>query len=127
MRIAIPVYRFRVSPVFDFSTMAMVIEIENSKENGREEIDLSALDLQDRVERLKKANTDILICAGISLPLHRMLTLSGIKVFPGIVGQIDEVTHAYLSGRLKEKQFMMPGCCRRRKRRGGHCGNLRQR
>ena len=118
MRLVIPVYRFRVSPVFDFSTMAMVIEIDHKKEKKREKIDLAGLGAQARVERLKKASVDTLICAGLSLTLHRMLTLSGIHVIHGVVGAFDEVLNAYQAGSLEERRFLMPGCCRKRRRRG---------
>ena len=121
MRLAIPIFKSRISPVFDFSTKALIIDIEHEKETERHEIDLAGLDLQGKAKRLKDARVIILICAGISLPLHRMLAQAGLEILPGIVGSVDEVLNAYQKRNLKDRQFIMPGFCqRKRKRRHWH-------
>ena len=120
MRLAIPIFRTRVSPVFDFSTRALIIDIEQGQEIDRHEIDLSGVVPQGKVEKLKSSGVNILICAGLSLPLQRLLTLAGLKIIPGIVGSVDEVLNAYQRGNLKENRFMMPGFCQRRRRRRRH-------
>jgi len=126
MRLAIPIFRSRISPVFDFSTRALIVNIEQGKETDRYEIDLHGMAPQGKVERLKDARINTLICAGISLPLQRMLAQAGLEVLPGIVGSVHEVLNAYQQGNLKDRRFMMPGFChRRRKRRHWH-GHRRQ-
>jgi predicted Fe-Mo cluster-binding NifX family protein len=123
MRLAVPVFRSRISPVFDFSTRALIVQFVNGKETDRHEVYLAGQSLQERVQRLKDARADILICAALSLPLQRMLVMAGIQVIPGIVGETDEVINAYQTGSLNERRFLMPGFCHRRGRRrywGGH-------
>jgi hypothetical protein len=39
-----------------------------------------------------------------------MVTASGIKVLPYVTGNIDEVLQAYLTDKLVQPQFVMPGC-----------------
>jgi len=122
MRVALPVFRSRVSPVFDFSTRALIVELDQGKEMRRQEMDVAGMSPRTRIEMLKKAGVDILICAGLSVPLHNMLMMAGVKVVPGIVGEVDDVIRAYQTGDLKQKRFMMPGCCKRgwgRRHRGG--------
>ena len=127
MNLAMPVFRSRISPVFDFSTKALIIDIEQGKETDRHEIDLAGLGPQGKVERLKHEKVNALICAGLSLPLQKMLILAGLKIIPGIVGSADEVLNAYRKGNLKNRQFMMPGFCHRRRRRRRHWhGHRRQ-
>ena len=109
MRLAIPIFRSRISPVLDFSTKCLIISIEQGKEIGRDEICLTGLTNQRRVERLKDARVNTIICAGISLPLQKMLVLAGLDVLFGIVGSVDEVLNAYHKGKLQDRRFMMPG------------------
>ena len=119
MRLVIPIFKSRVSPVFDFSTKALIIDISQGKEISRYEMDLAGLSPQSRVERLKEKDVKILICAGISIPLHRMLGMAGLDVIPGIVGAVEEVLKAYRTGSLESGRFLMPGFCQggwRRKR-----------
>lgn len=124
MLLAIPIFKSRISPVFDFSTNALIVKIEQGQEKDRSEIDLAGLLPQARVERLKSVGVNSLVCASISLPLQRMLVVAGIDVIPGVVGAVDEVLRAYKKGNLKEQRFMMPGLCRRcRKRRGSLGGH----
>ena len=117
MRMAIPIFRSRISPIFDFSTKALIIDIEQGKETERHEIDPAGLDLQGKVKRLKDVRVITLICAGISLPLHKILAQAGLEILPGIVGSVDEVLNAYQRGDLKDRRFMMPGFCQRRRKR----------
>ena len=126
MRLAIPIFKSRISPVFDFSTKALIIDIEQGREVGRSEIDMGGLTPHVRVERLKGAGVNSLVCAGISLTLQRMLVVAGLDVIPGIVGAVDEVLKAYKRVNLKEKRFMMPGLCRRCRKRRGPLGGRRQ-
>lgn len=126
MRLAIPIFESRISPVFDFSTKALIINLEKGKETGRSEINLSGLTPQTRVERLKRTGVNKLVCASLSLPLQRMLVVAGLEVIPGIVGEVDEVLKAYQAGNLKAERFLMPGLCQRCRKRGKYWGGPRQ-
>jgi predicted Fe-Mo cluster-binding NifX family protein len=124
--LAIPIFESRISPVFDYSTKALIIDLEKGKEIGRSEIDLAGLTPQVRVERLKGAGVNALVCASISMPLQRMLIVAGLDVISGIVGVVDEVLKAYQAGHLESSRFMMPGLCQRCRKRRGHWGGHRQ-
>ncbi len=126
MRLAIPIFESRISPVFDFSTKALLFDLEEGKEKGRSEIKLAGLTPQARVERLKIEGVNTLVCASISLALQRMLVDAGLNVIPGIVGSVDEVLKAYQTGNLKSEQFLMPGLCQRCRKRRRHWGGNRQ-
>ena len=117
MNIAIPIFKSRISPVFDYSTRVLIIDSEGDGDNKRNAVDITGLSNPARVERLKTMGVDILICAGISMPLHRMLNMAGVKVIPGIVGEVEEVINAYHRGTLRKGSFDMPGFCHRRRRR----------
>ena len=73
VRIAIPIFRSRVSPVFDSSTRVMLVDIEHNKEIERSEIYLDKLSMTERATILQKLKVKTIICSGISDMLHNML------------------------------------------------------
>jgi hypothetical protein len=56
------------------------------------------------------------ICGGISWPLEVMLLSARVEVIPQTCGSVEDVLKAFMSGRLTEQAFVMPGCCGRRRR-----------
>ena len=109
VRVAIPIFRSRVSPVFDSSTRVMLVDIEHNKEIERSEIYLDELSMTERVTILQKLKVKTIICSGISDMLQNMLQSVKINLITGVAGEIDQVVAAYLSKRLNEPQFHMPG------------------
>jgi len=117
MKVAIPIFRSRVSPVFDWSTRLLLVRIRSGREETGEEIEVGGLGLLERVERLSNAGTDVLICGAIGDFVARLLESKGIRVIPWIAGDIEDVIHALASDEFSHDRFLMPGC-RQRKRRG---------
>jgi predicted Fe-Mo cluster-binding NifX family protein len=107
--VALPVFQSRIAPVFDSCIRVLLIQIEQQRELERSELKIENLLLSERVTALKRAGVTTLICAGISIVPHAMLESAGIRVTPGIIGEVDEVIAAYVSDRLDESQFCMPG------------------
>ena len=117
MKVAIPIFRSRVSPVFDWCTRLLLVRIRSGREEIREDIEVGGLDLLERAERLSNAGTDVLICSAIGDFLARLLESKGIKIIPWIAGEIEDVIHALASDEFPHDRFLMPGC-RQRKCRG---------
>ena len=107
--VAVPVFQSRIAPVFDSCIRVLVIEIEQKRELARSELHIEKLLEFERVAVLRRAGVTTLICAGISNVLHTMLESAGIRVISGIIGQIDDVIRAYVSDRLDDQRFFMPG------------------
>ncbi len=121
MKIAIPVWEGKVSPVFDTASRLLILNVENNKELSRIETYLDENeDLSRRCFRVQELNVDILICGAISRHFQRILVSGGIDVIPWISGAAEEVLTAYLEGNLFLPKFLMPGCTRneRKKNRG---------
>lgn len=111
MRIAIPVWTEKVSPVFDTAARVLVLQYKDSQEISRTETFLEGQDLYSRCHRLKALDVDILICGAISKCYYMMLCKSaGIRVIPWISGTVAEVLEAFLAGTLMDTKFLMPGC-----------------
>jgi predicted Fe-Mo cluster-binding NifX family protein len=109
IRIAIPIFRNKVSPVFDSCTRVFIVDIEEEREIDRKEIYLDALALTERVSILLKSGVETVICGGISDVMASMLMGVKIDLISDITGEIDHVLKAYLEKRLDQTQFHIPG------------------
>lgn len=118
VRLAIPHYRGRVSPVFDVAGNVMLIDIEKGRELRREERSLSRRDLPARAGEFLKLEANVLICGAISAPIEALLASSGVQVIGFLCGPVDEVVSAFLKGQLSRPEYWMPGCGSWRKRFG---------
>lgn len=131
MKVAIPTWDDRISPVFDAAKHLLVVDFQDDVETARSETLIEGTGLPGRAKRLADLGVSVLICGAISLPLEQMLSSAGVKVIPHTCGPTEEVLRAFVAGKLTERAFLMPGCCRRRRRfagsgRGGG-GNARGR
>ncbi|MBW1714368.1 MAG: dinitrogenase iron-molybdenum cofactor biosynthesis protein [Deltaproteobacteria bacterium] len=109
MKIAIPTWNGRVSPVFDAASRLVVVEVGEEGEYSRFETDISEYFPPSKTMRLTGLGVDTLICGAISKPLANMVTTAGINLIAWISGQVEDVLHAFLQGNLFDVQFMMPG------------------
>ncbi len=118
MRIAIPQWQGRVSPVFDVAGNLLLIDIENGQEVRREERRFLGTNPSLRVTEFLSIGAGILICGAISTPLRSRLIASGVHVIGFACGTVDDVLTAYLNGTLARRALVMPGCQRWRRREG---------
>ena len=109
IRIAIPTFQHRVSPVLDTCTRLLIFEFENKVEIDRREIALDRYTQPERFEILKKISPHAVICCGISDVFDKMLQSTGIPLVCGIIGDVDEVAQAFICGRIDSPCFRMPG------------------
>jgi len=122
MRIAIPHWQGRVSPVFDVALNFLLIDIESGRELRRQEKQLREMNMIPRVSGFLTFGARILICGAISAPIEARLVESGVQVIGFACGTVEDVLAAYLSGKPIGPAFSMPGCERWRRPREGGCG-----
>ncbi len=120
MKIAIPIWQGRISPVMDVAARMLVAEYDGTGEVSRVEESLGDDFIPRRARHLADLGVNVLICGGISRPLLTLITAQGITVIPGITGKIEQVLEAYRYNRLHIPKYMMPGSgrCRRGQGRG---------
>ena len=109
MRIAVPIWEGKISPVLDAASRLLVVDLEDQKESSRFEIYLDEQDLSRRCFRIQGLGVNTLICGAVSRPFMRMLNASGIEIIPGISGPTEDVLRTYLHGSLHHSEFTMPG------------------
>jgi len=124
MRLAMPIWRDRLSPVMDVATRLLIVEYEDQSEIARMEEPIAGEIAPQLARRLSQLGVSVLICGGISQPLFTLITAQGITVIPWLTGQADEILGAYKANRLQGQRFLMPGCRRggRGRGRGRGCG-----
>lgn len=108
-RIAIPIYKSRVSPVFDSCSRLLLIDLNRNRACDQTEIRLEGLSEIERVTILKKSGVGTIICGGISDGFYKMISSAGISMIVGIAGEVDQVLDAFRCNRLGEPRFYMPG------------------
>jgi predicted Fe-Mo cluster-binding NifX family protein len=122
MKIAIPIWQGRVSPVFDVAGQLLLVDWTDNREISRGDRLFEEVAVEDRVKTLEESGVKLLICAGISQVLEAGLVERGVEVIAGICGDVEEVLAAYGEGKLGEARFAMPGCCcQKRRRQRGRC------
>jgi predicted Fe-Mo cluster-binding NifX family protein len=109
MKIAIPVWEDKVSPVLDTASRLMVVDLKEKGPMSRLEIYLDERDLARRCLRIQDLCVDTLICGAVTRHFSEMLKASGIKLIQGISGQPEAVLNAYLDGTLAHSKYSMPG------------------
>lgn len=119
MRIAIPQWQGRVSPVFDASGSMVFVEADNGREVRRELRRLVERDPFSRAAEFLSMGAEILICGAISRPVEMRLVSSGVRVIGFTCGTVEQVLEAFLKGELPNAEFVMPGCHEWRRRMGG--------
>lgn len=123
MKIAIPTWLGRVSPVLDVAERFVLVESQQGVELARRDVPVEETELLARARSIAELRPDVLICGAISRPFDAMLRSVGIRLIPHTCGPVEEVLQAFLSGQLTDQAFLMPGCCGRRRRfRGGYGG-----
>ncbi len=108
-RIAIPVFKSRISPVFDSCSRVLLVDLEHYRETKRAEITFEDLSVLERLRILSRLGVTNVICAGISQSFHDKLTTAKISPITGIVGEVDEVLSAFMRDGLNDPRFYMPG------------------
>ncbi len=128
MKVAIPQWRGRISPVLDVAGSLLLVDVADGRELRREDGSLTASDPLQRARQVAQLGPEVLICGAISLPLEAALASAGVRVIPFTCGRVEEVLAAFVNGRLTDGAFLMPGCCgwRRRFRGRGLRGRRRR-
>ncbi len=95
IRIAIPIFQNRVSPILDTCTRLLIIDYEKSFEIGRQEVFCNNYSLPERFSLIQKIHPNVIICCGISDVFDRMLQTADIRLVCGIAGEVDKVAEAF--------------------------------
>lgn len=105
MRVSLPVWNGRLSPVFDVAERFVVVDVEGGSITRRSE---HSFPDSRRVADLWKLGVDVVICGAVSRQLEATLRLAGIDVVSEICGPTDSVIDAFVRGALPDSAFLSP-------------------
>jgi len=117
MKVAIPLWQGRVSPVFDEAGRILVVDVFEGRERDRKEESLRNQNPFERAKALPGMGIDLLICGMITQTQRAALDSAGIRIIPHICGPVEDVISAFLDGRIESGALLMPGCGQRRRSR----------
>jgi predicted Fe-Mo cluster-binding NifX family protein len=121
MKVAIPNWQGRVSPVFDVARQLLVADIQAGEVRSRQAIPLVIADPMARAGVLAGLGVEVLVCGVISRVVSHALASAGIEIVPHRCGDVESVLAEYAAGTLaRSPDLLMPGCGRGRRRRGRH-------
>lgn len=126
MKAALTVWEDRISPVFDVSREALIIEVNNREVVHRERCAISAVSALAKITWFLEHNVNALICGAISEALYREFQFHQMTVNGFIAGNVDDVIEAFLTGSIEDERFLMPGCRRHLRSRNQHQRRLGQ-
>ena len=104
--------------MFDVAGTIWLVEVDAGRVGSRKALAVPDETPPGRVAALSAAGVDVVICGAVSWPLQAALSGAGIRVIPQICGDIERVLAAFAQGVLDRGDFLMPGCCGRRRQRG---------
>ena len=122
MRVLIPIWRGRVSPLLDVARRFLLVNLQGNRERELQEVKIDETGLTLRCKRMAELDVQVLICGAISRPLEEALASEAVRIIPNTCGPVDQVLEAFRLGNLTDDAFLMPGCSRQlhpiRARRG---------
>ena len=95
--------------MLDTCTRLLIIDFDGKVDVEKREIPFDVYSQSERFEIVKNLNPDAIICCGISEVFDKMLQSAGIRLISGIAGDVEQVTEAFLSNRIDDPCFRMPG------------------
>lgn len=110
MRIAIPLWQGRVSPVFDEASRILIVDVSRKQEQSCPQDVLISQNPFERAQLFGKLGVDLLICGMISKTQQAAIVSAGVRIIPHICGSIEDVIAAFLDGRIERGELRMPGC-----------------
>ncbi len=116
-RLAIPVLRSRVAPVFNWCSKLQIFLQDPHDLKPCHEIIVHNINAFDRFKILKQEEVHTLICGALSPELLTYGELLGIIIIDHVSGEVCDVLQAYRSQELSDPRFRLPGCPRRYRNR----------
>jgi predicted Fe-Mo cluster-binding NifX family protein len=116
MKVAIPLFKDRISPRFDVCQEIWIIELNNGEVINQEKWPMESFNLQQRLDQLTSKGVDKIICGGIDSFCIGQLGNRGIDVIHNVAGEAGEVLNLFMRGVLR------PGFYCNGKRGRGFCG-----
>lgn len=108
MKIAIPLWETKISPVLDSARLVRIIDVR-----GGETVVVDEFALPEHVAEKAAAiaaKADEVVCGALSCLMEAELAARGVRVHPWIMGDFENIVRACAEGCVSEMEYTMPGC-----------------
>ena len=109
IKVAIPVFQNRVSPVFDSCKHMLVITLLNGIETDRENIFFGDMSLSDRCRIIHDLDVSLIICGGISQTFAKILQQKKMELINGIAGDAQAILSALFKWASEQPRILHAG------------------
>ena len=110
MKVAVTVWKERISPVFDASRRLLIAKIKNTRVTDRSYVIFDPGSPSNLARTLSELDVTVLICGAVSQIPANTIVAGGITLIPFIAGEVDRVLKVYAEGSSLSPSFVMPGC-----------------
>ena len=107
--IAVPEFRGRVSPTFDFCHRVTLWRVDGRGARKVGTRRCRATSNRERLAELLAAGVEVLLCGAVAPESAVELRAHGIEVVMGVSGPVATVVAAFVCGALDRPQFRLPG------------------
>jgi len=104
MKIAVPLFKERVSPHFGSSSLIMLLEIRGDRIEKEVVWDVGGESPMEIARRLVNLDVKKLICGGIQSDYKEWLVRKGIEVIDNQKGLVKDIIQKLLRANLKEER-----------------------
>jgi predicted Fe-Mo cluster-binding NifX family protein len=101
-RIALSIYRDRISSRLDAADEIRLIYLDNGQVKSSETIRIIPSSPLDKIQQIIELDPDVLICGGLTQICSNKLKNSSIAVIPWTKGNAEDVFKQFLEGKLFE-------------------------
>jgi len=109
MLLAVPEFRGRVSPAFDFCHRVTLWRLDDRGVRQVGQRRCKNLGPHERPRALHALGVQVLLCGAIGRELERDILSLGIEVHSGLAGKVAEVVEAYGCQALDQPRFRLVG------------------
>ena len=108
MKLAVPVWEDRVSPVLDSADVLIVCEVLNGESRNRKEVYIGLGSLREKAGVIA-SHADVLVCGGISQLMQSYLEALDVTVHPWFMGDPVALMEIVARGDSPGHDYYMPG------------------
>ncbi len=109
MKVAVTIWKGRISPVADLTQELLVVDIGGQSINRQHHERFDNDSLFYRARKLDDLGVKTFICGAISSFYGALVEGYGIRLIPFVHGEVDEVLNAFLNNALVNPRFVMRG------------------
>jgi predicted Fe-Mo cluster-binding NifX family protein len=107
--IAVCAFQNRICPRFDLAREILIYDNQAPEKGPVEKIDVSSLSPVESLNILVKKEIEVVIVGGMQERYQAMFLNHHIEVMWGVIGEVNDVTRAYMRGTLYPGIGRVPG------------------